>query len=117
MTDLLNDLKKTVSAFNNREATFNNRNGFYNTVAWTRVRAYIVERDNNECQPCKQRGLVSTADQTTLIVHHIIPLEHDPNKALNHSNLVTVCISCHNYIHSNAFDHADSQTKWQDEWW
>ena len=117
MLDLLNDLKKTVSAFNNQKATFNNRDGFYNTVAWTRTRAYIVERDNYECQPCKRRGLVSTADHTTLIVHHIEPLEYALNKALDHDNLITVCIGCHNYIHGNAFTITDSQTKWQDEWW
>ena len=117
MRDLLNDLKKTVSAFDNRKPIFNNRDGFYHTRAWTRTRAYILIRDDNECQPCKQRGLVNTADQTTLIVHHIEPLEYVPSKALDHNNLVTVCIGCHNYIHGNAFTNVDSQTKWQDEWW
>ena len=112
--DLLTQLKKQVSDFNNRDPVFNNRDAFYHTRAWARTRAYIVERDKNECQSCKDRGLVNTKN---LIVHHIEPIEYMPDLSLSESNLITVCIGCHNFIHSNAFDHTDKKNDWNDEFW
>ena len=112
--DLLMQLKKTVTAFNNQSTVFNNRNAFYHTRAWVRTRAYILKRDSNECQPCADRGLVTT---NNLIVHHIKPLEYRPDLSLEENNLITVCIGCHNYIHGNAFDHTDKRNDWDDEWW
>lgn len=112
--DLLTDLKSTVSYFNNRNTVFNDRDSFYKTKQWIDVRAYIVERDKNECQTCKDRGLVTT---NNLIVHHIEPIEYKPDLALEESNLITVCIGCHNYIHSNAFDYTDRKNEWNDEYW
>ena len=112
--DLLTKLKNQVSAFNNQNTVFNNRDSFYKTIQWTRMRAYVVERDKNECQPCKNRGLVTT---NNLIVHHIEPLEYVPSKALDESNLITVCIGCHNFIHGNAFDYTDQKNEWNDEYW
>lgn len=112
--DLLTQLKKQVSYFNNHDAVFNNRDSFYKTKQWIRTRAYIVDRDKNECQPCKDRGLVTI---NNLIVHHIEPIEFKPNAALDENNLITVCIGCHNYIHANAFDHTCAKNKWADEWW
>ena len=107
-------LKNEVSYFNNQNTVFNNRDSFYKTIQWTRTRAYIVERDQNECQSCKDRGLVTTDN---LIVHHIEPLEYVPSKGLDESNLITVCIGCHNFIHGNAFDHTDRRSEWNDEYW
>jgi len=111
---LLNDLKNEVSYFNNKDTVFYNRDGFYKSHAWARTREYIVERDHGECQPCKARGLVTT---NNLIVHHIKPLEYKPDLSLDESNLITVCIGCHNYIHGNAFDHTDRKNDWDDEYW
>lgn len=115
--DLLSDLRKRVSDFNNHVTIFDNRDGFYKSRAWARTRAYILKRDSNECQACKARGLVTIKDHSTLIVHHIEPLEYVPSKALDESNLITVCIGCHNFIHGNAFGHADRRNEWDDEYW
>lgn len=112
--DLLIELKKQVSYFNNQVTVFNNRDAFYKTNAWARTRAYILKRDSNECQPCKDRGLVTT---NNLIVHHIEPLEYKPDLSLEESNLITVCIGCHNFIHGNAFDRTDTKNDWNDEYW
>ena len=112
--DLLSELKKAVSAFNDHVTIFNNRDSFYHTRAWTRTRTYILKRDSNECQPCKDRGRVTT---NNLIVHHIEPLEYVPSKGLDESNLITVCIGCHNFIHGNAFDYTDRRSEWNDEYW
>lgn len=111
---LLNDLKNEVSYFNNKDTILYNRDGFYKSRVWARTRAYIVERDHGECQPCKDRGLVTT---DKLIVHHIEPLEYKPDLSLEESNLITVCIGCHNFIHGNAFDHTDKKNEWNDEYW
>ena len=112
--DLLTQLKKQVSAFNDQITVFNNRDSFYKTKQWIHMRAYIVERDKNECKPCADRGLVTTDN---LIVHHVKPIEFKPNLSLDESNLMTVCIGCHNYIHGNAFDHTDKKNDWNDEYW
>lgn len=110
--DLLIQLKKEVLHFNNQVTVFNNRDTFYKHKAWTAKRAYIVERDNNECKACADRGLVTIKN---LIVHHIKPIEFVPKLSLDDDNLITVCISCHNYIHGNAFDHTDIKNKWHDD--
>ena len=112
--DLLIELKKQVTAFDKHNTVFNNRDSFYKTKQWTRTRAYIVERDKNECQSCKDRGLVTT---NNLIVHLIEPLEYKPDLSLDKSNLITVCIGCHNFIHGNAFDHTAKKNEWNDEYW
>lgn len=112
--DLLTELKKQVSYFNDQVTVFNNRDSFYKTKQWIHMRAYIVERDKNECKPCADRGLVTVSN---LIVHHIEPIEFKPDISLNESNLITVCIGCHNYIHGNAFDHTDTKNDWDDEWY
>ncbi|EOB6976219.1 TPA: HNH endonuclease, partial [Staphylococcus aureus] len=38
------------------------------------------------------------------IVHHIIYVDEDFNKALDLDNLMSVCYSCHNKIHANDND-------------
>ena len=60
-------------------------------TAWYKLRARILRRDDNLCQPCKQAGLYREAKQ----VDHII------NKAQGGTdeehNLQSICISCHKY--------------------
>ena len=114
MGDLLNELKKMASSFKKSEATFNNRNAFYQTRAWARTRAYILKRDSNECQPCKERGRVVI---NNLAVHHIEPIEFKPDRALDLDNLVTVCAACHNFIHERTFGFTSKKSKWDDEYW
>ncbi|MGX7091191.1 HNH endonuclease [Hutsoniella sourekii] len=86
------------------------RDHFYWSSAWRKLRDEVLIRDNNECQVCKDFGRV-TLDK--LIVHHILPLENHWDKRLDASNLVTVCIECHNAIHFGL--HLPS--KWDDEWY
>ena len=114
MDDLLNELKRTASSFKKSDARFNNRDSFYKTKQWIHTRAYIVERDNNECQPCKDRGRVVI---NNLAVHHIEPLEFKPDRALDPNNLITVCASCHNFIHERTFGFTSKKSKWDDEYW
>lgn len=68
---------------------------FYHTTDWKRKRLEILDRDNYECQMCKERGQQSQA--TT--VHHMVHLRTDKSLALTDSNLLSLCSACHNEVH------------------
>ena len=60
------------------------------------VRDFVLDRDHNKCQICSSRD--------KLHIHHIIKRinggNHDP------SNLITLCSSCHRYIHIGDLSYA-----------
>ena len=68
---------------------------FYKTGVWARKRVEILERDNHECQRCKDAGGYSKGN----VVHHIKHLDDRPDLALEDDNLMTVCEACHNALH------------------
>ncbi|WP_019849924.1 HNH endonuclease [Desulfitobacterium sp. PCE1] len=68
---------------------------FYNNRPWRRMRRDILRRDNIECQKCKAEGRVGKGES----VHHIKHLREFPLLALIDSNLVTLCLACHNEEH------------------
>jgi 5-methylcytosine-specific restriction protein A len=74
---------------------------FYKSSAWEKKRLEILERDNYECQVCKEGG--GFAPATT--VHHLKHLEDRPDLALDNDNLVSVCAACHNREHPERFIH------------
>jgi len=69
---------------------------FYNSTAWKKKRQEILERNNHECQMCKDEGKFSNQ---CLQVHHIEELKDNPARALDSSNLITICNRHHNLIH------------------
>jgi 5-methylcytosine-specific restriction endonuclease McrA len=58
----------------------------------TNTKQYVLDRDNYTCQSCN-----TTKTGTQFEVHHIIPRYN--NGSDHHSNLVTLCNSCHTRIH------------------
>lgn len=72
---------------------------FYCSAAWDKCRkSFIAERiatDGGFCQQC--------GSNLGFIVHHKVKLTpeniKDPRVALAHSNLMFVCLDCHNMIH------------------
>ena len=68
---------------------------FYRCGAWLCKRAEILIRDNFECQKCKRRGRYSKA----ACVHHIKHLRNHPELALVDSNLMSLCLECHDEEH------------------
>lgn len=61
---------------------------------WNRRRETIINRDDHQCQNCKEHGGLDGPRE--LVVHHIVPLNHG---GTNHiSNLATLCVECHNNI-------------------
>lgn len=74
---------------------------FYKSAAWRRVRALALMRDNGICQDClaaKRRGEV-VKPRTATVVHHIVPVEQDPSRAMDLDNLISLCDACHNKRH------------------
>lgn len=82
--------KKLLQAIRNGDTHY-----FYTSWAWLKKRDEILERDNYECQSCKEEGKYSKADT----VHHIKELKDYPKLALTDSNLVSLCYICHNIVH------------------
>ncbi len=64
---------------------------FYSTSVWCKLRREVLKEFHYECQHCKQKGIHTQA--TT--VHHIKPLRKYPELALNKTNLIPLCDSCH----------------------
>ncbi|WP_249310277.1 HNH endonuclease [Bacillus sp. FJAT-49736] len=71
---------------------------FYKSKEWRALRQQALERDNYECQECKEKGTV-TSRNAKLEVHHIKEVKTHPKFALELWNLKTVCTSCHNKAH------------------
>ena len=68
---------------------------FYKSAAWQKCRQIVLERDNFLCQKCLKNKRVTPAD----MVHHIVELLDDWDKALDMNNLESLCNSCHNKEH------------------
>ena len=72
-----------------------NSKDFYNSSQWRRKRELILRRDGYRCQECRRYGRITAATQ----VHHIQHFEDRPDLALTNSNLVSLCLKCHNKAH------------------
>ena len=68
---------------------------FYKTYTWQKMRAQILERDNWECQVCKDKGDYGKANT----VHHVKHYDKFPELGLTDNNLISVCMNCHNDLH------------------
>lgn len=68
---------------------------FYRSTAWLKKRQEVLERDNFECQMCKDEGKVSKG----IVVHHIKHLKDREDLGLNEDNLLTLCLYHHNVVH------------------
>lgn len=68
---------------------------FCKTLAWKKMREKILRRDGYRCVDCRRYGRVTEA--TT--VHHIQHYDEHPELALDPSNLISLCASCHNAKH------------------
>ena len=65
--------------------------GFYKSSAWRRIRVQALTRDHYLCQLRTSSKCSGVATE----VHHIIPLETNPELGLELSNLVSCCWWCH----------------------
>ena len=89
---------------------------FYNSSSWKKLRLHALERDNHECQRCKEQGKVMKGQN----VHHLKEIYYHPELALEIDNLETLCINCHNEEHERTLDRirrVTNKKKWEDERW
>ncbi|MXV61603.1 HNH endonuclease [Natronorubrum sp. JWXQ-INN-674] len=63
---------------------------------WDRRRRQVYARDDHQCQNCRRRG--GPYGDVELHAHHIVPKSRGGVHRLE--NLVTVCKSCHDAVHS-----------------
>ena len=70
--------------------------GLYTSGAWIRKRKVILKRDNYLCVNCQRFGRTTEAKE----VHHIYPIETNPELKLTNENLISLCKSCHNKMHN-----------------
>lgn len=50
------------------------------------------------CQECERQGRVTPCDE----VHHIVPISEAPWLRLDRSNLMALCVACHDRIEAEA---------------
>lgn len=99
--------------------TQDERNQFYWSPEWRKIRPYILNRDNFECQECKRQGRVTTQADSRLFVDHLKELQDRPDLALDPSNLEVKCFICHEVKHERMFTGSNGKSnKWaDDEFW
>ena len=78
---------------------------FYQSQDWRRLRKEILMLDHHECQICKAKGRIDSANT----VHHVKPIEYYPELALSktyideagveHRQLISVSHLCHDKEH------------------
>ena len=79
---------------------------FYSWPEWKSRRAEVMQLDRHECQRCRAKGRYRRGT----IVHHVKHLRDRPDLALSvydpdtgERQLITVCKSCHEEEHPEAF--------------
>lgn len=70
-----------------------NRGRFQASKAWANVRLQAFLRDDRTCQHCGYKG-------SNIQAHHIKHYADYPTLRLIVSNLTTLCVACHNKLHS-----------------
>jgi 5-methylcytosine-specific restriction enzyme A len=97
----------------------NERMRFYKNKLWrgvNGVRNKVLDRDNNECVWCKERGLVRTLQMGKLEVDHIKELEHCTfDEAIDINNCRTLCTYHHNERHDRFKGFHFQPNKWADD--
>lgn len=67
----------------------------YTSHKWRRIAEKVRRRDKQLCQKCLRYGRKTPAK----IVHHIEPVEVNPDRAYDIDNLMSLCEACHNAAH------------------
>ena len=104
---------KELSEWINKLIQYHNIKAFYNNGLWEHKRTEALERDNNECQKCKGKGLYSEAQ----CVHRIQHVRKRPDLALTLDNLISLCNSCHDEEHPEKFKNNKPKEQLNEERW
>lgn len=93
--DIVSERKKEYYRYYDKYKRDKKTKEFYESIAWKKCRELALIRDNYLCQSCLKEKRIRKAD----MVHHIIELKDDWSKALDLSNLISWCNSCHSRHH------------------
>ena len=74
--------------------------GAVDTAEWQKLRRETLKRDNYTCQQCGDRNRKGRGSRINLEVHHIVAVCDAPDRALDLSNLTTLCRPCHFKTHN-----------------
>lgn len=73
---------------------------FYHSREWLAVRSQVLGRDHGLCQHCLKEGKITIAET----VHHIVEIKLNWALRLVLSNLISLCLGCHNKVHGGKSD-------------
>ena len=79
---------------------------FHHTTQWQRARAAIRKHYGGLCaNPFglhSFKGMITPRGQPTAatVIHHIVPVDIDPSKAVDINNLIPLCPKCHELAHT-----------------
>jgi HNH endonuclease len=74
------------------------RQAFYSSEEWANAVKAVWQRDNAICQNC-QKNHNGSRNEGAFHIHHIISFKSKEHRS-NVDNLVLLCKSCHNWVHS-----------------
>lgn len=75
------------------------RQALYGSTEWRWVAFQVWQRDEAKCRRC-QRVKVHSGEYQ-LEIHHIVPFSKSVELRCEISNLVLLCNTCHDWVHSN----------------
>lgn len=92
-THMKREKHKAYDEYRQREET--KYRNVYNSARWRNLRKQIMLRDDYVCQNCLSNDQYTPAE----VVHHIIEVKDNIDKAYDADNLVSWCNACHNKHH------------------
>jgi hypothetical protein len=72
-----------------------NPGGIRETAAYGDLRKFAFERDDYTCQKCGAKSHKGRGSTVHLHMHHIVAVCHDRSRALDPTNVTTLCKPCH----------------------
>ena len=72
------------------------RQTMYARSFWKEIAKEVIKRDEYKCKKCES----SHTAKNKLHAHHIKPWAGNPNFRFDLNNIITICQTCHNWIHS-----------------
>ena len=73
---------------------------FYRSKRWEHLRAKVLRRDGYKCRECIRYGKHKSAE----VVHHAVPRSDFPELQWESWNLVSLCNTCHEHMHTRTTD-------------
>jgi 5-methylcytosine-specific restriction protein A len=87
--------KKDSVKYYNTNVRDKESQSFYNSKAWKNIVKVVKSRQHGLCLMCLESNSISYYN----VIHHIVELKEDKDKALDINNLICLCSSCHAKIH------------------